>query len=59
MKGFGYVTSDRKKMDFVPGIIKNAATSLFNYMAWGPKREMPEFAEKSFSQQYKDKNKTK
>lgn len=59
MKGFGYVTSDRKKMDFVPGIIKNAATRPFNYMAWGPKREMPEFAKKSFSQQYKDKNKTK
>lgn len=57
MKGFKLISSDRKGFDLVPGALKNIATRPFNIMLWGPGREMPEFARKSFSQQYRDKNK--
>lgn len=57
MKGFKLISSDRKGFDLVPGALKNIATRPFNIMMWGPGREMPEFARKSFSQQYRDKNK--
>ena len=53
MKGFGIMASRRIGFDFFPSGIKNAATYLFNFFGWGPKRSMPRFAKKSFSQQYK------
>jgi L-lactate dehydrogenase complex protein LldF len=53
MKGFEYVTSNRLKMDFMPSFLKNSAFAPFNFVLWGPKRKMPTFAHKSFSEQYR------
>ena len=55
MRGFQLISSKRIGFDFVPGILKNIGTYPFNFMGWGPKRSMPTFANKSFSQQYKKK----
>lgn len=57
MKGFKLISSKRAGFDFVPSLLKNVGTYPFNYVAWGPNRKMPTFARKSFSQQYKIKNK--
>jgi len=56
MKGFKFISSDRAGFDLASGVVKNIVTSPFNYMGWGPKRTMPKFATKSFSQLYR-KNK--
>ena len=56
MRGFRLMSSKRIGFDFFPGILKNIGTYPFNFMGWGPKRSMPTFANKSFSQQYKKKN---
>ena len=53
MKGFRMVASRRIGFDMFPSWIKNAATRIFNYFGWGPKRAMPHFAKKSFSKQYR------
>jgi L-lactate dehydrogenase complex protein LldF len=53
MQGFKLISSKRIGFDFFPGVIKNIGTYPFNYIGWGPKRSMPKFAKKSFSQQYK------
>jgi L-lactate dehydrogenase complex protein LldF len=53
IKGFRIISSKRIGFDFFPNGIKNAAMYLFNYFGWGPKRSVPKFAKKSFSQQYK------
>ncbi|MFA5044414.1 MAG: lactate utilization protein B [Paludibacter sp.] len=53
MKGFKLMSSKRIGFDFFPGMIKNAGTYPLNYFGWGSKRKMPEFSNKSFSQQYK------
>ena len=53
MKGFKMIASKRIGFDFFPSAIKNAALYWFNFFGWGPKRSMPKFAKKSFSQQYK------
>ena len=58
MKGFGMIASKRIGFDFFPSRIKNAALYLLNYFGWGPKRSMPKFAKKSFSQQYRKKHDT-
>ena len=57
MKGFQLICSKRIGFDFIPGILKTVATYPFNYIGWGPKRSMPKFANKSFSQEYRKKNK--
>jgi len=57
MKGFKLISSKRAGFDLVPGMLKNAGTYPFNYVGWGPNRKMPTVARKSFSQQYKIKNK--
>lgn len=57
MQGFRLIGSKRIGFDFVPGTLKSIGTKPFNYIGWGPKRTMPDFAGKSFSQQYKNKNK--
>jgi L-lactate dehydrogenase complex protein LldF len=54
MKGFRMMTSNRETLDLVSGNLKKIVTLPLNYTAWGPKRTMPEFAKKSFSQQYKE-----
>ncbi len=56
MKGFGYIAGTRKGFDFFNGKLKNIGTFAFNYIGWGPKKNMPKFAGKSFSEQYKKKN---
>ena len=55
MKGFRLISSNRIGFDIFPGFVKTIATYPFNYVGWGPKRSMPTFANKSFSQQYKKK----
>jgi len=53
MKGFKLVSSKRIGFDIFPGILKSVGTYPFNFIGWGPKRSMPTFAKKSFSQQIK------
>ena len=53
MAGFRLISSKRIGFDFVPSAIKNIGTYPFNYMGWGPKRSMPKFAKKSFSEEYR------
>lgn len=56
MQGFKLMSSNRTGFDLASGFVKNIVTSPFNYIGWGPKRTMPKFATKSFSEQYR-KNK--
>ena len=53
MKGFKMIASKRIGFDFFPSGIKNVALHPFNFIGWGPKRSMPKFAKKSFSQLYR------
>lgn len=55
MKGFKLMSSKRIGFDIIPGVLKSGGTYPFNFFGWGPKRSMPTFAGKSFSQQYKKK----
>jgi L-lactate dehydrogenase complex protein LldF len=55
MKGFRLISSKRSAFDIVPGQLKTVGTFFFNFYGWGPRRKMPDFANKSFSQQYKNK----
>lgn len=57
IKGFQVISSDRKVFDIFPGTLKNVSLTPFNYFGWGRKRKMPIFAHKSFSQQFRKKNK--
>ncbi len=52
MKVFEQIASKRIGFDIFPAWLKNIATAPFNYTLWGPKRTMPRFARKSFSQQW-------
>ncbi|MDO9634587.1 MAG: LutB/LldF family L-lactate oxidation iron-sulfur protein [Paludibacter sp.] len=53
MKSFGWMSSNRKTLDLVSGNLKNLVTLPLKFVGWGPNREMPKFAGKSFSAQYK------
>ena len=53
MKSFGWISSNRKTLDLVSGNLKNLVTLPLKFVGWGPNREMPKFAGKSFSTQYK------
>lgn len=55
MNGFRLVSSKRSRYNLLPGILKNIGTYPFNFIGWGPKRSMPKFANKSFSQQFENK----
>jgi len=55
LKGFKLISSKRIGFDIFPGVLKSVGTYPFNFVGWGPKRSMPTFANKSFSQQYKNK----
>jgi len=57
MKGFRLMSSNRIGFDIIPGVLKSAGTYPLNFIGWGPKRSMPKFASKSFSQQYRMKQK--
>lgn len=56
-KGFTYAIQRRGLIDFFNGKIKNFFIRRFGSKAWGKKRELPTLAKKSFSQQWKDKEK--
>jgi L-lactate dehydrogenase complex protein LldF len=55
MKGYRLISSRRIGYDLFPGWLKTMGTYPLNVAGWGPKRTMPGFASKSFSQQYKKK----
>lgn len=54
MKAFEYAFSKRSRLDAVGGNLKNKL-GLFGKNALGDQKELPKFAEKSFSQQWKSK----
>jgi L-lactate dehydrogenase complex protein LldF len=56
MSGLKMVLNDRKKMDMLNGSLKNMGGKIFGAPLWGPRREMPDFAQQSFSRQWKKKN---
>lgn len=55
MKGYSLISSRRIGYDLFPGWLKTMGTYPLNFAGWGPKRSMPGFAAKSFSQQFKKK----
>jgi len=57
MRGFRLISSKRIGFDIFPGFLKTTGTYPLNFAGWGPKRSMPIFANKSFSQQFKKKQK--
>ncbi len=58
-QGFTYIIRKRKWMDLFGGHFKNFFVRRFFKKAWGTQRELPEFAEKSFSQQWEEQRKNK
>ncbi|HDO27750.1 MAG TPA: iron-sulfur cluster-binding protein [Bacteroidetes bacterium] len=46
----------RTMMDMAKGKTKYTFAKMFGSKAWGPRREFPHIAEKSFSQQWKERN---
>lgn len=53
------VMGSRKLLDTLPGGTKNMLLKMSFKKAWGPKRELPEIAPKSFNQLWKDKEENK
>lgn len=58
-KGFAYFIQKRKFIDLLGGKCKNFIARNFFRKAWGTHRELPNFAEKSFSKQWQEKQKGK
>ncbi len=52
-----FALSNRKILDMVGGDLKNLALKLTVKKAWGPRRELPVLAKKSFSKIWKEKHK--
>ena len=52
VKGWEKVMLKPKLMDIVGGKTKNMVASLFFKKAWGPSRELPKFADKSFHKKW-------
>jgi len=50
------VLMSRKLLDMSGGKMKNFGAGIFVDKVWGPRRELPEFAEKSFSKQWREKH---
>jgi len=48
--------SSRKMMDMVGGKTKNTLAGTFLKKTWGSRRDLPKFADKSFNEQWKEKN---
>ncbi len=55
IKASGIALGSRKILDMTGGATKNKIIGVFASKAWGPRRNLPEFAKKSFSQQWKKK----
>src|SRR5690606_4890869 len=58
-KGFAYFMRKRKFVDMFGGKFKNFIMRRFFKKAWGTQRELPEFAEKSFSRQWEEQQRNK
>ncbi len=56
MNAWSHLMRNRKWMDYPSARIKNLAFSTFFGKAWGPRRQMPHFAEKSFAELWREKN---
>jgi len=56
MKASTKILSSRRLLDLMGGKTKNFAAGLVVEKMWGPRRELPKFAEKSFSKQWKEKH---
>lgn len=55
-KGFTYAITRRKIIDLFSGKLKNRLLRVFFRKAWGNHRELPRIAQKSFSQQWKERD---
>jgi L-lactate dehydrogenase complex protein LldF len=55
-KGWKIGMLKRKTMDMMGGKFKNLMLRNFFKKSWGKHRELPEVAEKSFSEQWKEKD---
>lgn len=58
-KGFTYAIKKRKLIDFFGGKFKSFIMRKFFRKAWGPWRNLPQFPDKSFAQQWKEQQKNK
>ena len=54
---FTWAIQKRRIIDFFGGKTKNFFIRNFFKKAWGEQRELPKLADKSFSQQYKERKK--
>lgn len=57
MGGMKYILHKRKRMDMFNAGLKNVAMQLVFKNAWGPRRELPKFASKSFRKMWDERNK--
>lgn len=53
-----FALSSRKRLDMVKGDFKNWAINLTVKKVWGPRRDLPKMAPKSFAQLWKEQEKT-
>ncbi|MGK6350812.1 LutB/LldF family L-lactate oxidation iron-sulfur protein [Parapedobacter sp. DT-150] len=58
-RGFTYAITRRKLVDFFGGKFKNSLLRRFFKKAWGSHRSLPQIAPKSFSQQWKERDRNK
>lgn len=58
-KGFTYAITKRRIIDFFGGHLKNVLLNNFFRKVWGKNRKLPKVAKKSFSQQWKERDKLK
>ena len=56
-KGFTFALTRRKIIDLFSGKTKNFFLRRLFKKAWGKHRDLPQLADKSFSQQWKDRSK--
>lgn len=55
--GWKMIMMKRKRLDFFGAGLKNLALKLFARKIWGPRRELPAIAKKSFRQQWQERKK--
>lgn len=55
-KGASYAMTRRSVMDATKGGLKNTFMKTFFKKAWGPRRDLPQIAERSFAQEWKKRN---
>jgi len=56
VKGWEKIMLNRKLLDMAGGKTKNVISSLFFKKAWGPNRELPKIADKSFNKQWQEQH---